>query len=245
MNHAPNEFVDLPDVSHPMDVLVVAPHPDDAELGMGGAIAKMIKQGLRVGIVDLTDGEPTPFGSPEIRAMETAAASKALGIRWRYNLRMKNRFLEPTLDNRHRLAGLFRLTRPRWIFAPFGIDAHPDHVGATELVEAARFWSKLSKCDLAGEPFHPERIYYYFCIHLKLVPQPAFILDITDDWPVKAASIEAYQSQFVTGRSMEPPSFVEKLREEAAFWGKAIGVRYGEPFSSKEPIGVKNLNSLI
>ena len=245
MNQVDNEFPNLPDVSQSLDVLVVAPHPDDAELGMGGAICKLIQQGHRVGIVDLTDGEPTPFGSTEIRAMETAAATTALGVPWRYNLGLKNRFLEPTLENRHRLASLFRLVRPRWIFAPYWSDAHPDHTAATELVEAARFWSKLSKSELAGRPFHPERIYYYFCIHLKLIPQPAFILDITEHWPAKAASIEAYQSQFVSGRSKEPPSFVERLREDAAFWGKAIGVRYGEPFASKEPIGMKSLNSLV
>jgi LmbE family N-acetylglucosaminyl deacetylase len=71
------------------------------------------------------------------------------------------------------------------------------------------------------------------------------VLDITDHWHAKAASVEAYQSQFVAGRSTEPPSFVEKLREEAAFWGKTIGVRYGEPFASKEPIGMKNFESLV
>ncbi len=245
MNLVHGEFSDLPDVSQPLDVLVVAPHPDDAELGMGGAICKMIQQGRRVGIVDLTNGEPTPFGSPEMRELETAAATRAIGISWRYNLGMKNRFLEPSLENRHRLASLFRLTRPRWIFAPYWSDAHPDHKAATELVEAARFWSKLSKSDLVGQPHHPERIYYYFCIHLKLIPQPAFILDITEQWPAKAASIEAYQSQFVTGRPSDPPSFIEKLREDAAFWGKSIGVRYGEPFASKEPIGIKCFDLLI
>ena len=245
MNQVDNDFLDLPNISQPLDVLVVAPHPDDAELGMGGAICKLIQQGRRVGIVDLTNGEPTPFGSTEIRARETAAATTALGIQWRYNLGMKNRFLEPSLENRHRLASLFRLVRPRWVFAPYWSDAHPDHTAATELVEAARFWSKLTKSELAGQPFHPERIYYYFCIHLKLVPQPAFILDITEHWPAKAASIEAYQSQFVTGRPTEPPSVVERLREDAAFWGKAIGVRYGEPFASKEPIGMKSLDSLF
>ena len=107
-------------------------------------------------------------------------------------------------------------------------------------------WMRRNKwSELAEQPFHPERIYYYNCIHFKLVPQPAFILDITEHWPAKAASIEAYQSQFVTGRSTEPPSFLERLREEAAFWRKAIGVRYGEPFASKEPIGMKSLDSRI
>ncbi len=244
MSSIKSNISDLPDTTTPLDVLVVAPHPDDAELGMGGAICKMILQGKKVGIVDLTDGEPTPYGSPEIRSQETAAASKALGVTWRFNLGLKNRSLEPTLENRHRLAGLFRLARPRWIFAPYWSDAHPDHTAATELVEAARFWAKLTKSDLAGEPYHPERIYYYFCIHLKMVPQPAFILDITDQWAAKANSIDAYQSQFVTGRPTQP-LFIEKLREDAAFWGRAIGVRYGEPFASKEPIGMKHLDSLV
>ena len=239
------DYPNLPDVSKPLDVLVVAPHPDDAELGMGGAICKLIKQGKRVGVVDLTDGEPTPFGSPEIRASETDIASKLLGLSWRFNLGLKNRFLESNLENRHRLAGLFRLAKPRWIFAPYWSDAHPDHVAATELVEAARFWSKLSKSDIPGEPYHPERIYYYYCIHLKLVPQPAFVLDITDEWATKAASIEAYQSQFVTGRKIVPEGFMERYREEAGFWGKTIGVRYGEPFASKEPIGMTDFLSLI
>ena len=118
MSSIKSNISDLPDTTTPLDVLVVAPHPDDAELGMGGAICKMILQGKKVGIVDLTDGEPTPYGSPEIRSQETAAASKALGVTWRFNLGLKNRSLEPTLENRHRLAGLFRLARPRWIFAP-------------------------------------------------------------------------------------------------------------------------------
>ena len=127
-----------------LDVLVIAPHPDDAELGMGGAIVKMQSAGIQVGIVDLTDGEPTPHGSTEIRARETAAATQALGIDWRMNLGLPNRKLESGLQNRAKLAGVFRQTRPRWLFAPYWIDAHPDHVSATRLVEDARFWSKLT-----------------------------------------------------------------------------------------------------
>lgn len=244
MTFVHQEYPNLPDCIQPLDILVVAPHPDDAELGMGGAIRKFIEQGKRVGVVDLTNGEPTPHGTPEIRAQESSNATQALGLLWRYNLGMKNRYLEATLENRRRLAGLFRLTRPRWIFAPYWEDAHPDHLAATSLVEASRFWSKLSKSDIPGDPFHPQRIYYYFCIHLKLVPQPAFILDISEQWPAKANSIQAYVSQFITGRDPNAPSFTERLREEAAFWGKAIGVRYGEPFASREPIGIKNMDSL-
>jgi bacillithiol biosynthesis deacetylase BshB1 len=238
-------YPDLNLPQRPLDILVVAPHPDDAELGMAGTIFKLQAKGWNVGILDLTDGEPTPQGSPEIRSRETAVANAILGNPWRYNLGLRNRYLEATLENRHRLAGLFRLTRPRWLFAPYWIDAHPDHVAATELVEGAKFWSKLSKSDLAGEPFFPQRVFYYYCIHLKLNPQPAWIMDISQEWETKARAIEAYHSQFIAGRESNHPSFVEQLREEAAYWGKSIGVRYGEPFASKEPLGLRDLEQLV
>lgn len=229
----------------PLDVLVVAPHPDDAELGMGGAILRMLQDGWRVGVLDLTSGEPTPFGTPELRREEAGRATEILGLSWRYNLGLPNRSLQPTLEARADLAGVIRLTKPRWLFAPYWVDAHPDHLAATELVEAARFWAKLTKTDLPGEPFHPKRIFYYHCVHLKLVVPPAFILDISDFWERKAASIAAYQSQFVTGRSSEPPTFLDSLRDEAAFWGKAIGTRYGEPFSTREPVALRSMLELF
>ncbi len=228
-----------------LDVLVVAPHPDDAELGMGGAIAKFIDEGKRVGVLDLTDGEPTPNGSVEQRAAETSAATKALGLTWRENLGLPNRSLEATLEARKQLAEVFRLARPRWIFAPFWEDAHPDHVAATRLSEDARFWAKLSKTDMRGDPHHPERIFYYYCVHLKLAPQPAFVLDISQQWERKLQAIECYQSQFAAGRSTEPPTFLERLRDEASYWGKSIGVRYGEPFASREPVGLSSLERLV
>ena len=149
------------------------------------------------------------------------------------------------LEARRQLAGAIRRLRPRWLFAPYWVDAHPDHVAATELVEAARFWSKLSKTDMPGEPFHPERIFNYYCVHLKLTPQPAFVLDISAEWEQKRAAIECYQSQFVVGRPTEPPTFVDSLRDEAAYWGKAIGCQYGEPFTCREPIGMSTLAGLI
>jgi bacillithiol biosynthesis deacetylase BshB1 len=229
----------------PLDVLVIAPHPDDAELGMAGAILKFKAEGRRVGILDLTSGEPTPHGSPEIRARETAAATKILGVDWRENLGLPNRRLEATLDARAKLANVFRRVRPAWLFAPYWVDAHPDHVAATELVEAARFWAKLTKSDLEGEPFHPRRIYNYYCVHLKLTPQPAFILDISEQWDAKLAAICCYESQFITGRPTDPPTFLDQLRDEAAYWGKAIGTRYGEPFTCREPIGLASMGSLV
>ena len=227
-----------------LDVLVIAPHPDDAELGMGGAILKLKEEGRAVGILDLTDGEPTPHGSVEVRASETTAATKILGLDWRENLGLRNRCLEPTLEARKQVAEVIRRVRPRWLFAPYWTDAHPDHVAATQLVEAARFWAKLSKSDMSGAPFHPERIYNYYCVHLKTAAQPAFILDISDHWERKLEAIRCYHSQFIAGRSPTPPTFIDQLRDEAAYWGKTIGTRYGEPFHCREPIGMTSLHCL-
>jgi bacillithiol biosynthesis deacetylase BshB1 len=231
-------------MSHQLDLLVIAPHPDDAELGAGGTIAKAIDDGLKVGILDLTNGEPTPFGSPEIRAQETSLATHALGTLWRSNLGLLNRQLEPTLAARAALATVFRQTRPKWLFAPYWVDAHPDHVAATQLIEAARFWSKLTKTEMPGEPYHPERIFYYYCIHLKTHPSPAFVVDISDYWQKKRDAIAAYQSQFVVGREPASPTFLEKMEAQANYWGQMIGVRYGEPFASREPIGIVDFKGL-
>ncbi|MEN6449024.1 MAG: bacillithiol biosynthesis deacetylase BshB1 [Thermoguttaceae bacterium] len=228
-----------------LDVLVVSPHPDDAEVGMGGAIASFLAEGLSVGVLDLTDGEPTPFGSPEIRKRETAAATEILGISWRENLGLPNRSLEPTLAARRLVASVFRQQRPRWIFAPYWIDAHPDHLAATELVDAARFWAKLTKTDMPGEPYYPERVFYYYCFHLRMIPQPAFVLDISDHWERKRAAIECYRSQFIEGRPQEPPTLIDRLRDQAAVWGWSIGARYGEPFASREPVGLTTLKGMM
>lgn len=227
-----------------LDVLVVAPHPDDAELGMGGTIAKMIDQGLRVGVLDLTSGEPTPFGTPEKRRAETAEASQALGLVWRENLGLPNRSLEATLESRQALAGVLRRARPRWIFAPYWEDAHPDHVAAMQLVEAARFWGKLTKTDMPGEPHYAERIFYYYCTHLRVVPQPAFVVDISGYLERKLAAIRCYRSQFLEGRPSASPTLIDRMAEQASVWGWTIGKSQGEPFTCREPIGLTSFGGL-
>ena len=232
-------------IEQPLDFLVVAPHPDDAELGLGGTIAKMVDEGWRVGILDLTSGEPTPHGSEALRQQETLKATETLRVAWRGNAGLINRKLEATLPARELVASYFRVLRPRWIFAPYWQDAHPDHVAATELIEAARFWSKLSKTQMPGERHHPERIYYYFCVHLRLAVQPDCIIDISDHWDQKRESILAYQSQFVTGRSSEPPTMIDRIRDEAANWGRLINRRYGEPLATREPLALQSLRDLI
>jgi bacillithiol biosynthesis deacetylase BshB1 len=226
-----------------LDALVIAPHPDDAELGMGGTIPLMLGRGLRVGVLDLTDGEPTPRGSSEIRARETAAATAVLGLPWRENLGLPNRRLRATLRARAAVAGVIRRVRPRWLFAPHWIDAHPDHVAATKLTEAARFWAKLTKCDLPGEPWHPERIYYYGCVHLRSVRRPAFVVDIAATVDVKRRSLACYASQFPADAAR--PTVLERVAAADAWWGSVINALHGEPFWSREPIGLRGFADLI
>ena len=228
----------------PLDYLVIAPHPDDAELGAGGAILLLKAQGASVGILDLTDGEPTPFGSPEIRRRETEAASAVLGIDWRGNLGLPNRSLVADLDSRRRLAGALRQLRPRVLLAPYWEDAHPDHVAASALVDAARFWAKLTKTDLPGEPTYPQKILYYYSVHLRLHPKPSFVLDVSPHLEAKMRALACYRSQFVEGRPATPPTFLDELRERARYWGWAIGAAYGEPFFCREEIGLRGLRDL-
>ena len=228
-----------------LDALIIAPHPDDAELGMGGSILRMKAQGLRVGVLDLTDGEPTPHGSVELRASETAAATAILGLDWRENLSLPNRSLQHTLAARKQLATVIRRTKPRWLFAPYWIDAHPDHVAATDLVDAARFWAKLTKTDMPGEPHHPERIFYYYCVHLRVIAQPAFVIDISEYYEKKMEAIRCYASQFLSGRTEQPPTFLDRLRDQAAYWGWAINTKFGEPFACREAVGLRGFERLI
>lgn len=231
--------------SSPLDVLVVAPHPDDAEIGVGGTLLACRQQGLRVGVIDLTTGEPTPHGSLERRASETDAATKILGLDWRANLGLPNRSLQADLESRRALATVFRLTRPKIVVAPYWDDAHPDHVVASRLADDARFWSKLSKSDMPGEPYWPPKILYFFSIHLRIHPKPAFVFDITTHIDVKMSAIRCYESQFVTGRDQTPPTILDDIRDRTRYWGWTIGAPFAEPFASREEIGLRDLRSLV
>lgn len=233
------------DETEPLDFLCIAPHPDDAELGMGGTIAKMVDEGMRVGILDLTSGEPTPHGTPERRVAETAKATEILQPTWRGNAGMVNRSLENTLEAREHVACYIRGLRPRWLFVPYFHDAHPDHLAASLIGEAARFHAKLSKTDMPGPRHHPERLYYYFCIHLRLAVQPDWIVDISEQWDRKLAALSAYKSQLIEGRPVDPPTLLDRFRDDAAHWGRLIDRNYGEPFATKEPLAMTSLRDLI
>jgi len=221
-------------------ILVIAPHPDDAELGMGGTIMKLIGAGHRVHIVDMTNGEPTPHGSVEIRAKETAAASKVLGVT-RTNLGLKNREVQHTIEARHKLAAVIRVHKPDWLFVPYPTDAHPDHIAVTRIAEDARFDAKLTKTDIPGPPHHPKRVLYYFCTHLRLNFPATFCVDISDVIDRKIEAVTCFQSQFV-GNSGHVPDMV---RTVTAYFGTRIGCAHAEPFFSHEMLGFSGLDQLF
>jgi len=223
--------------------LIVAPHPDDAEIGMGGTICALLQQGVRVVLVDLTDGEPTPHGSSEIRARETAVASRLLGVSERRNLGIKNREIFDTVDNRKALAAVVREVQPHLMFIPHWEDAHPDHVHACMLCESARFYSKFVKGDLTGSPWYPRKVLHYFSTHLRPRFSPSFIFDISDHLDTKIAAIRAYESQFVVHTTNS--ARLEAIRNEALFWGDHAGTKAGEPFLCRETIRLTDAGALF
>jgi bacillithiol biosynthesis deacetylase BshB1 len=223
-------------------VLVVAPHQDDAEIGIGGTICALRASKVRVVILDLSDGEPTPYGSVEIRARETEAASKILGVDERILLGLSNRQIFDTVENRNKVAEVIRRVKPSVIFAPYWEDAHPDHVQASALVDGARFYSKFVKTELAHEPWYPRKQLYYFSTHLRVKVQPSFVYDVSAFLDQKMLSIRAYDSQFVAH-----PGNVSRLaaiEAEARYWGAQVGVAAGEPFVCRELIKMSSVLSL-
>jgi N-acetylglucosamine malate deacetylase 1 len=224
------------------NILVVGPHPDDQELGMGGSIIRLSKQGHDVLVLDVTNGEPTPHGSLPEREKEWVEAAKIMGVKRRL-LGLKNREVEHTLSARHLMAGVIREHQAQIVFLPFEEDAHPDHRAVTRIVEDARFDAKLTKTDLPGEPIYPKWLIYYYCTHLRWVANPSFCLDITEQMDDKERAIKAYHTQFVVPEKNR--RVVEFVREMNGYMGSRIGVRYAEPFYTKEPLGLGALDGLV
>lgn len=226
---------------HPVDYLVVAAHPDDAEISVGGIISGLVTSGATVGILDLTDGEPTPYGSPEIRARETEEASRELGITWRANLGLPNRKLENSLAAREALANCFRRARPRVLLTHHPKDTHPDHVAASALVDGARFWAKLTKSTMRENPWFPPVLLHFFSIHLREMPRARVVVDVSANFETKLRALRCYQSQLVEGRIPAPFMPLEELETIGKAWGRTIRAKYGEPLDSPEEIGLSSL----
>jgi len=224
------------------DALCIGAHPDDVEIGMGATVAKMARQGARVALVDLTNGEPTPHGSPEIRAAESAEAARILGVK-RTTLSGRNRYLMDTVEARTELAEVIRELRPRVLFIPYADDAHPDHVAASSICLAARFYSKFTKTEMAGTPVFPERVYRYMAVHQRIVAEPSFIVDVSDDLETKLAAIGAYASQFAANPANA--TVLDLMRQTALMWGGIGRVGAGEPFFALEPVSVHSALDLL
>ncbi len=194
----------------PARILVVGPHPDDQEIGMGGAIARLAEQGHEILVLDVTDGSPTPRGERASRLVEAAAALEHLqphgsGARVRRSLLdLPNRLVEHSIATRHALAGVIRAWQAQVIFTPQPDDAHPDHRAVTRSVEDARFDAKLTKVampvppgfDSIGPPIYAKWLFYYDVSHLRRVAKPDFLIDITGYEQRKQAAVLAYRSQF-------------------------------------------------
>lgn len=225
-----------------LDVLAVAPHPDDAEVAMGGTLLTLKAQGWTTGILDLTNGEPTPMGSPEQRLKEAARAKELLGLDFRRTLDLPNRYLEDTMENRKKVTAVLREVRPRLIFISYWEDSHPDHVAACRLMEACRFYCKLSKSDIPGAPFTPPKVLHFFSNHYRLQARPGFIFDISGHLEQKLAAVAAYRSQFNQERGNL--GILDRLRDHAGYWGSLINREAGEVFASREPVGLSSLDAL-
>ena len=224
------------------NILVVGPHPDDQELGMGGTIIRLVQQGHHVLVLDMSDGEPTPYGSRPQRELEWAAAAKIMGVR-RQLLGLSNRQIEHNMEARRLVASAIRLHQAQIVFLPYEEDAHPDHRATTRIVEDARFDAKLTKTDLPGEPVYPKWLIYYYCLHLRWVADPSFCIDISGQMDAKVQAITAYKTQFV-----KPPQnrkVVEWVRQLNGYMGSRIGVDFAEPFYTKEPLGLESLDGVV
>jgi bacillithiol biosynthesis deacetylase BshB1 len=221
-------------------ILVIGPHPDDQELGMGGTILRLISQRHRVHLVDMTNGEPTPLGSVETRAKESAAAAKSLGVS-RTLVGLKNREVVHSIDARHKLAAVIREHQADWLFVPYPTDAHPDHVAVTRIAEDARFDAKLTNSPIPGKPCYPKRVIYYFCTHLRMNFTPTFCIDISDQIDAKMNAVREYQSQFAGAGAFVP----EMVRTINGYFGGRIGTAYAEPFFTHEVLGFSGLDQLI
>ncbi|MCF7871063.1 MAG: bacillithiol biosynthesis deacetylase BshB1 [Candidatus Omnitrophica bacterium] len=223
--------------------LFISPHPDDAELGIGGTILKLKKQGHAVFMVDLTDGEPTPFGSKEKREKETEKATKILGVDERINLGLPNRYLCDNQEARLLVAETIRKFKPDILFCPYSEDAHPDHLAATKITEAARFYAKYTKVDLAGQPHYPFYLFYFFSSHLRISAQPNFFIDISDCFAKKIRAIKSYRSQFIDNfKNKFVFSYVENINH---YWGSLIRKEFAEGLFTKEAIKLDNLQSIL
>ncbi len=227
-----------------LDVLVFAAHPDDAELSMGGTIAKLTHNKYKVGIIDMTRGELGTRGTAETRQKEAVKASNILKTKIRVNLDIPDGDIQRTKENLIKVITEIRRNKPKIIFAPYFNDRHPDHIDASSLVKEAMFASGLPKVitmdkKVRQKAYRPNKLFYYMQTYTF---EPTFIIDISKYIKMKMEAVKAYSTQFYDPKSSEPetfisnPKFLDYIESRAKFYGFQIRKNYGEPFFCEEDI---------
>ncbi len=235
-----------------LDILVLASHPDDAELGCGGTIARHVALGHRVGVIDFTRGELGTRGTVQTRDAEALESSKILGLSIRENLNFRDGFFQNDEAHQIEIARVIRKYQPEIVLANAVYDRHPDHGKGAGLAFDSCFIAGLAKVETSDAgvkqlPWRPKALYHF--IQSQYI-QPDFIVDISDHWKKKMEAIRAFKTQFYDPKSQEPetyisnPLFMKLLESRAQEFGHAIGARFGEGFTVRRSIGVDNLFSL-
>jgi len=235
-----------------LHTLVFAAHPDDAELSMGGTIAKLTSSNLKVGIIDLTKGELGTRGTAETRQREAFQAAIILKSALRENLNIPDGNIQRNKENLIKVIMTIRKYKPKIIFAPYFNDRHPDHIDTSKLVKEAMFASGLAKIktfdkEIPQETYRPSKLFYYMQTYTF---DPSFIVDISSTFGIKMKAINCYSTQFHNAKSKEPetfistPEFLEYVEARAKFYGFQISKLYGEPFFCEEMIELDLINLL-
>jgi bacillithiol biosynthesis deacetylase BshB1 len=229
-----------------LDVIVFGAHPDDAELAMGGTIARFTHNDIKVGIIDLTKGELGTRGTPQTRQKEAFQAAILLKAEVRENLNIPDGGILQNKENMLKIVMSLRKYKPKIVFAPYFNDRHPDHIYTSKLVKEAVFASGLEKVktfekEVPQDRFRPAKIFYYMQTYTF---EPSFIVDITGYQDLKMKAVKAYATQFFNPKSKEPETFISKpdfinyIESRSQFYGFQIGKSYGEPFYSEEKIEI-------
>ena len=233
-----------------LDVLIFAAHPDDAELSMGGTIAKLASKGKKIGIIDFTEGEMGTRGTSVKRLAEAFKAAITLKVTLRENLHLPDGNIQRTKENVDKVITQIRRFKPKIIFAPYFHDRHPDHIDVSKIVKKAMFTSGLTKAvtkfdGKTQKAYRPQKLFYYMQTYTF---EPTFVVDISKNFDAKMKSIKAYKSQFHDPKNTEPETFIsstkfmEYITSRARFYGFQIGKEYGEPFFCEESIEVDPIN---
>lgn len=235
-----------------LDILALAAHPDDTELGCAGTLLVHIAQGQNVGVVDFTRGELGTRGSAEIRDQEAADSAKLMGLEIRENLGFRDGFF--INDESHQLAIIqkIRKFRPEILLVNAPEDRHPDHGRASEVSVTASFLSGLKRIETKDdgkiqEPWRPKAVYHYVQSHYI---QPDFIMDISGHWSKKMETIMVFKSQFFNPNNKEEDTyisseiFIKSIEARALEFGRTIGAKYGEGFTVDRTLGVDDLFKL-